>query len=88
MEVGERIGSGEYLEEGAEVEATPQSAAQAQTDLSGLSADDMKSYSESVAQAADVVNNESEADAAKANLDTMSLADLKKASIASAKAEK
>ena len=47
----------------------------------------MKSYSESVAQAADVVNNESEADA-KTNLDTMSLADLKKASIASAKAEK
>jgi len=34
-----------------------------------------------------VVNNESEADA-KTNLDTMSLADLKKASIASAKAEK
>lgn len=87
MEVGEQIGSGEYLEEGAEVEAPPQSAAQAQTDLSGLSADDMKSYSESVAQAADVVNNESEADA-KTNLDTMSLADLKKASIASAKAEK
>ena len=55
--------------------------------MSGLSADDMKSYSESVAQAADVVNNESEADT-KTNLETMSLGDLKKASIASAKAEK
>lgn len=34
------------------------------------------------------MNNESEADAAKSNLETMSLGDLKKASIASAKAEK
>lgn len=58
-----------------------------QSDLSGMSADDMRSYSESVAQAADVVNNESEAESKK-DLEGMSLVDLKKASIASAKAEK
>lgn len=58
-----------------------------QSDLSGMSADDMRSYSESVAQAADVVNNESEAENKK-DPEAMSLGDLKKASIASVKAEK
>lgn len=87
-EVEEQAGAGEYLEEGAEVEGpTPASPAATQSDLSGMSADDMRSYSESVAQAADVVNSESEADNKK-DLDKMSLGDLKKASIASAKAEK
>lgn len=52
-----------------------------------MSADDMRSYSESVAQAADVVNNESEAETKK-DPESMSLGDLKKASIASTKAQK
>ena len=80
----EQAGAGEYLEEAAEAEGVPQGAAAGaatQSDLSGMSADDMRSYSESVAQAADVVNSESEADK-KSDLDKMSLGDLKKASIA------
>lgn len=93
MESEEQVASSEYLEETSEVDgvalaAQPyQAGAPAQSDLAGMSADDMRSYSESVAQAADVVNNESEVDNKK-DLDGMSLVDLKRASIASAKAEK
>lgn len=49
------------------MEAVPQApvANAPQNDLSGMSADDMRSYSESVAQAADVVNSESEMDKPK-----------------------
>jgi hypothetical protein len=91
-EVEEGAAVSEQLEEGAEAEAVPQAApayqgGAPQGDLSGMSADDMRSYSESVAQAADVVNNESEAEAKK-DPESMSLGDLKKASIASTKAEK
>lgn len=92
-EVEEGAAVGEQLEEGADAEAVPQAApalqggAAPQGDLSGMSADDMRSYSESVAQAADVVNNESEAETKK-DPESMSLGDLKKASIASTKAEK
>ena len=91
-EVEEGAAVSEQLEEGAEAEAVPQATpayqgGAPQGDLSGMSADDMRSYSESVAQAADVVNNESEAEAKK-DPETMSLGDLKKASIASTKAEK
>ena len=93
MESEEQVASSEYLEETSEVDgvalaAQPyQAGAPGQSDLSGMSADDMRSYSESVAQAADVVNNESEVDNKK-DLEGMSLVDLKRASIASAKAEK
>jgi hypothetical protein len=66
-EAGEGLAAEESLEEGAEQEAVPQPAVAAapQNDLSGMSADDMRSYSESVAQAADVVNSESEMDKPK-----------------------
>lgn len=66
-EASEGLAAEESLEEGAELEAMPQPAVvnTPQNDLSGMSADDMRSYSESVAQAADVVNSESEMDKAK-----------------------
>lgn len=66
-EAGEGLAVEESLEEGVEQEAVPQPAVAAapQNDLAGMSADDMRSYSESVAQAADVVNSESEMDKPK-----------------------
>lgn len=70
-EAEEQLGAGAYVEEGTETESaalgSPAFAGAAATpsDLSGMSADDMRSYSESVAQAADVVNNESEAESKK-----------------------
>lgn len=63
-EAAETLVLQESAEEGAEQEAVAQPTL-AQSDLSGMSADDMRSYSESVAQAADVVNSESELEKAK-----------------------